>query len=353
MLPDDLKTKVALKDLGEVDPAWAGILSPMYDETLVTRYIHDQFLKEAEVYLGKYQSTAYWKGLLQTSQSRFSLAAAEDLRILDLGSGGGNTVFPLLELYPRSQIVASDLSLPLLKALREHLDEHHRGAPCHVMQLNAEELVFENRQFDLVVGGAVLHHLFSPDKTLAECHRVLKSNGVAVFFEPFELGHQIVALIFERLLERDSGSRKRMAQVLPGPVEKLLARLAGLLPSRREVPPEVGHFFKERHREFQIRKGVDKSQPVFRRLDDKWLFTRGFFEDCAERCGYREAVIYPLRESTRPFFDHIRALLRLGLGSDESVLPPWAIDVIAEIDEHFSPEARSELLIEGCVVLKK
>ncbi len=32
------------------------------------------------------------------------------------------------------------------------------------MQLNAEELVFEDAQFDLDVGSAILHHLFHPEK---------------------------------------------------------------------------------------------------------------------------------------------------------------------------------------------
>lgn len=71
------------------------------------------------------------------------------------------------------------------------------------MQLNAEELIFESGEIDLVVGGAILHHLFDPSKTLKEAYKVLKPGGYAIFYEPFEAGNQIVKLIFERILERN------------------------------------------------------------------------------------------------------------------------------------------------------
>jgi ubiquinone/menaquinone biosynthesis C-methylase UbiE len=64
------------------------------------------------------------------------------LTILDLGSGAGNTVFPLLDLYPNATLIASDLSIPLLRALRRKQVAEYGQRDCRVMQLNAEELVF-------------------------------------------------------------------------------------------------------------------------------------------------------------------------------------------------------------------
>ncbi len=346
-------TTVPIKDLGEIDPAWAGIFSPTYERSTVFRYVHEQFLEDAADYVEKYQSISYWKYLFEKAQSLFSLDSREDLWILDLGSGGGNTVFPLLELYPRAKVIASDLSVPLLKVLREHLIEHYPNRSCCLLQLNAEELIFEGGQFDLVAGGAILHHLFAPEKAIDESYRVLKPGGVAVFFEPFECGHQLVASTMRNLVERTTGRRLSKTRLLPARVENAFLPLRKLLGAKWEIPPEVIHFFGERYREIQLRTGTDKSKPVFRRLDDKWLFTRGFIYDCARASGFSEVEIFPLNESSTPVYDHVRAFLRIGLGLDESVLPPQAIQVIRDADESLSPEARREHLIEGGIVLKK
>ncbi len=127
---EGLKTTEKLRDLGEVNSAWAGIYSPCYSDATVARYIQRQFLEDADVYLERYQATGYWRGLLSAAQQFYSLKRGPTPpRIFDLGSGGGNTVLPLLELYPEAQVVASDLSLPLLKALRATLAERYPSRP--------------------------------------------------------------------------------------------------------------------------------------------------------------------------------------------------------------------------------
>jgi len=57
--------------------------------------------------------------------------------------------------------------------------------------MNAEELKFADDYFDIVCGGAILHHL-DLNKALSEIARVLKPDGKAIFVEP--LG-QILLLI--------------------------------------------------------------------------------------------------------------------------------------------------------------
>lgn len=55
---------------------------------------------------------------------------------------------------------------------------------------------FRPDSFDMVVGGAILHHPLDGTKALAAAYRALKPGGVALFLEPFE-GLAIVRVIFD------------------------------------------------------------------------------------------------------------------------------------------------------------
>lgn len=52
--------------------------------------------------------------------------------------------------------------------------------------MDANNLIFEDESFDVVIGGAILHHL-DIEKTLHHVHRVLKPNGVIIFLEPLNM----------------------------------------------------------------------------------------------------------------------------------------------------------------------
>lgn len=326
-----LETTVELHDLGELQKEWSGILSPLYDEKFVQQYIHGQFLEDAASYVNLYQDTAYWKQLLQRAQEFFCLEHADRLTILDIGSGGGNTLFPLFELYPNADFIASDLSIPLLKVLKDHYEESYKDRRCLIVQLNAEEIVFEKDQMDLVVGGAILHHLFEPRRALSECYRVLKPGGWAIFFEPFEIGNQILALVFRHLVEMNGR----------------------LFLKRKRIDGRVVRFLRAICKEFSIRKGIDKTDPVFKGVDEKWLFTKSYFCTVARSIGFRDLTIFPIHSTDGQFLNQTKTLLRLGLGTDEGSLPRWAVDYICEVDDHFSKELRRELIIEGGIVLHK
>jgi ubiquinone/menaquinone biosynthesis C-methylase UbiE len=229
-----LKTTVPLGDLGSVDRRWAGIYSPNYEDEQVHKFIHKQFLEDASTYVQRYQNTEFWKYLIGRGLEHAEVRSATPF-ILDLGSGG-NSVFPLLDLFPTAGIVASDLSLPLLKILKDYMEQRYADRSFAVVQLNAEEVFFADNQFDLVVGGAILHHLFHPEKTIAECARVLRPGGSAIFFEPFEAGHQVLALTLRSLLDRNG-------------------RLQG---GEEPLQPAVVRFFEALCHDWDVRKGEDK-----------------------------------------------------------------------------------------------
>lgn len=52
--------------------------------------------------------------------------------------------------------------------------------------MDANNLEFPDETFDVVYGGAILHHL-DIEKTLNHVHRVLKPNGYIVFLEPLNM----------------------------------------------------------------------------------------------------------------------------------------------------------------------
>lgn len=327
---DGLTTTVELHDLGKIRQEWAGILSPLYGDDTVERYIHEQFLGEASHYVENYQSVAYWTSLLRNTQPSLPSKAPE--KILDIGSGAGNTIFGLLELYPEASIVASDLSIPLLQMLKQHYDSVYGDSRnCAVVQLNAEDIVFEPDQFDLVVGGAILHHLFTPELTLVQCHKVLKPGGCAVFFEPFEIGYKILALALRQIVQ--------INEYIPSDYVRL--------------PVKLVEFFTGMANEFDVRTGSDKSNEAYQHIDDKWLFTRAYFEKVCHSIGFRELILYPIHSVERQFSNQLNTFLHIGCQTDFSTLPPWVRDYVTMLDQQFSPEVRQEMIIEGCVILKK
>jgi ubiquinone/menaquinone biosynthesis C-methylase UbiE len=320
--------KYKLFDLGEItgDSRMRGICSPVYDESVVSKYVHAEFLEGASTYYEKYQNVAHFRALLSTALQRISVRSTRGLRILDLGSGAGNTVIPLLELCPDSFVIASDLSKELLAMLKRAVSERGLVRSCALLQLNAEELDFQPSSFDLVVGASILHHLLSPDRTIEGCARVLKKGGHAIFFEPFEIGIMILRLVYNAILDD---------------------------PRSRALPVDVTNFLRGMIRDWDVRKGRDKSSPLYLQVDDKWLFTRKYFQELAERYGFSRCTIYPLHPTERQFENHALNDLRLVTGRGREALPEWALRMIQQCDLCFSDEVRSDLLISGCIILEK
>jgi ubiquinone/menaquinone biosynthesis C-methylase UbiE len=343
-----LQTSVPLIDLGTMKSEWAGILSPGYQDKFIQTFIQKQFLEDAAIYAERYDSEGAWRGLIQGACRNITVDACKP-RILDIGSGAGSSVFPLLDLYPDATVVASDLSAPLLKILKDRLAERCPGRTCALVQLNAEELVFANEQFDLVCGGSVLHHLFKPEKTIAECYRVLRPGGCAFFFEPFELGNLVLSMVLKHLIAMNAEVAGRHALSGFG-----LGWLRSLWRGTEQIPPEVLRFFNAICVDYEARKGDPRSEQHLSRLDDKQLFTRSQFQHMAQVAGFAQVNFEPIGPTENMFTTQTSILLNCGgLNRDVSALPFWARAYLQEMDRHFSRNTRPELMFEGCVVFRK
>ncbi len=325
--------KSPVADLGDVDERLRGIFSPGYAESLVNRYMTGHFREDASTYVQRYQKTDYFENLLCTAFARvgFDPARQTELTILDIGSGAGNSVFPLLKLCPRSSVIASDLSAELLVLLKEFLQHQHQHQheECLLFQLNAEELNFVEHAFDLVVGAATLHHLFLPAQTIEGCARILKPGGHAIFFEPFENGHAVLRLAYQDIVRDER---------------------------QHALSDDSRLFLTGRIQETTLRQRRDKSHPEFASVDDKWLFTRQYFEELAERYHFSDCLLYPLYPLelvTTQFVLQTEINLRLVLGKGREALPDWAWQIIERYDNAFSEDLKKELLLEGTVIFTK
>ncbi len=104
------------------------------------------YLESMRAELGRYDE-------LQQAVAEAS-AAIEAERILDLGTGTGETARLLLDLHPRAKLVGIDVSAAML-------DEARRALPADRTDLHVGRLedTLPQGPFDLVVSALAVHHL--------------------------------------------------------------------------------------------------------------------------------------------------------------------------------------------------
>jgi SAM-dependent methyltransferase len=117
---------------------------------------------------------------------------ARAARILDYGCGPSSHV---LSAEPSGAVVGIDISPVAISQYLENVRD--RGlARFSACVMNAERLAFPDASFDLVVGGAILHHL-DLEPCFSEIARVLTPGGSAIFIEP--LGHNPLINLYRKL----------------------------------------------------------------------------------------------------------------------------------------------------------
>lgn len=312
-----------LRDLGDDDPRLRAILTPESERGARRAGVTAQFLENAGEYHKRYNNVEWFRYLIPRALGG---GDATIRVILDIGSGSGNSVIPLLDLYPQAFVVATDISPQLLLILREFLEARpqYRGR-YGLVCMDANNDRFRPGAFDLAVGAAILHHIVDPRRVLRACASALRPGGCAVFFEPFELGHGVLRIAYRRILAE--AARRRES----GPGFEMLRRMI------------IDH-------EARLR---DKDDPIFERMDDKWYFTRAYFDAATGGPEWEECRVAAINGDQTPLIDQARMELRLGLGADESALPAWAWETLREHQAWFSRDARRDLIFDAAVVLRR
>jgi len=312
-----------LRDLGTEDPRLEGIFAPQGARAPIPAGVTEQFLANAPEYHRRYFDTGYWSLVL--GRALDSIDARAPRTILDIGSGSGNTIIPLAERFPDARIIATDVSPQLLAILRDFLRGRADAARFALVCVDATRARFKPGVADLAVGAAILHHVFEPERVVACAFEALAPGGWAVFFEPFEAGTMVLALCYERILAQASGDER----ATPG--MRMLERIVNDYRTRTRP----------------------RSDPIYAELDDKWMFTRTFFERIGREQGWAELRTYALHPSADELRKQAIVQLRLGAGLGPEALPGWAWSIIDATDAGISADLREELGQEAAILLRK
>jgi SAM-dependent methyltransferase len=109
------------------------------------------------------------------------LGDLEGKAVLEYGSGMGH--YTVLLAKAGARVTTFDVSDGSIDFTEKRLAAHGLTDRVETRVAVAEDLPFENEQFDVVFGTAILHHI-DPVLGPPELHRVLKPGGRAAFTEP-------------------------------------------------------------------------------------------------------------------------------------------------------------------------
>ena len=109
-------------------------------------------------------------------------------RLLDIGCGAGNYTLKLLERFPGANAWLVDLSAPMLERARERVQAATTGN-VSTLQTDVRHAELPAAAFDVIVAGAVLHHLRDDaewEAVFRKLHASLAPGGSLWIFDLIE-----------------------------------------------------------------------------------------------------------------------------------------------------------------------
>ena len=148
-----------------------------------------------------------------------------DLRgnILEIGMGTGAN----LPFYRKDvSVTGIDLSTKSLDIAREKARK--LGVALTTIEMDAEDLHFPDRTFDVVISTLTLCTASDPVKVIREMRRVVKKGGMLRFVEHGKSSVPFIAWFQER--KKEAQLKKHACHLTRKPIE--LVKSAGLVPTR-------------------------------------------------------------------------------------------------------------------------
>lgn len=110
--------------------------------------------------------------------------SSRPLKILEVGCGSGELTYLLSKSFPKSSIIAMDLS----KAYLSKAKRQNKSKNVDFIQGNAEKINLKDQTFDLIVSSFLFHELPKSARinVLSEANRLLKTDGHIIFLDSLQ-----------------------------------------------------------------------------------------------------------------------------------------------------------------------
>lgn len=139
--------------------------------------VREQFGKTALAYV----QAAHFSGGEDLEEAARLLQPSLDDNLLDVACGGGHTALFFAPMV--RQVVASDLTMQMLKKAQEHLAEEGGVDNVIFREADAEDLPFPAGSFTLLTCRIAPHHFPDVPRALREFYRVLRRGGRMVIID--------------------------------------------------------------------------------------------------------------------------------------------------------------------------
>lgn len=121
-----------------------------------------------------------WRDVItERIRARFLEKAPGEIKVLDVGTGPG--FFAIILAEQGYSVTAVDYTETMLEAAKQNA--RALAEKITFLQMNAEELTFPDRSFDVLVTRNLTWNLHRPEKAYAQWCRVLKTGGLLLNFD--------------------------------------------------------------------------------------------------------------------------------------------------------------------------
>jgi ubiquinone/menaquinone biosynthesis C-methylase UbiE len=183
-LPDDFDSPTLLPQTAEQSEQWQQVNRTFWENNPMRydwkkkvdceefskefyREIDHRFFQDAREYLP-------WRKIPFDALIDFD--ALRDKDVLEIGVGSGSHA-QLLAEHARS-FVGIDLTAYAVKSTSQRMERF--GLNATILQMDAEQMAFEDNSFDFIWSWGVIHHSSNTRKILQEMHRILRPGGRAI-----------------------------------------------------------------------------------------------------------------------------------------------------------------------------
>jgi len=216
--------------------------------------VREQFGRSAESYV---RNRGFAQGDDLAEAAKLLKPTQED-SLLDVACGGGHTALYFAPLV--RSVVASDLTMQMLKKAQEYISEEGGVENVTFREADAEDLPFPAGAFTLLTCRIAPHHFPDVPRALREFHRVLRRGGRMVIIDTLLPEDEEVAEFYQTM------EKMRDPTHIRAYTEKewvAMAQEAGFIVHATRIFPKTHEFQEWAKRAGLNREGVQRLNKYF------------------------------------------------------------------------------------------